>query len=128
VLAAERLSSAEAAAELDPNARAYLESLRRSEADRARVAQALQGLGWKLAAVPGLSAGARSANPLNGLHLPGEYLMPASGGMLAALDDAARAALSAALGTQVAIRSVLCDETQRRAGGLHCAAAFEPRP
>jgi hypothetical protein len=128
VLAAERLTSEAATEGLDPNARAYLESLRRRERDRLLVAQALQGLGWRLVAVPGFSDSTRSANPLNGLQLPGLYLMPASGGLLAPLDRAGLEALSAALGTQVAVRAVLCDETQRRAGGLHCAVAVEPRP
>jgi len=111
---------------IDPDSFAYLASLRRREVDRLRVANALAGLGWKLAAIPGLSDGARSLNPLNGLHLRGRYLMPAYGGIYAPLDDLARQKLSEALGAGVRIDPVATGETQRRSGGLHCAAAVEP--
>ncbi len=111
---------------LDPDSFAYLTSMRRREADRIRVANAFAGLGWKLAAVPGLSDETRSIDPLNGLHLRGAYLMPTYGGLFAPLDDAAETAFRAAFGTDVSVERVPTGETQRRAGGLHCAAALEP--
>lgn len=111
---------------LDPDSFSYLTSLRRRELDRLRVAGALQGLGWTLVAVPGLSDERRSLNPLNGLHLRGRYLQPAYGGIYAALDDLAGDRLAAAFGPDVRIERVATGETQRRAGGLHCAAAVEP--
>ncbi|MCY2959486.1 MAG: hypothetical protein NTY35_04910 [Planctomycetota bacterium] len=112
---------------IDPDSFAYLASLRRREVDRMRVASALSGLGWKLVAVPGLSDEKRSLNPLNGLHLRGRYLMPAYGGLFAPLDERARQRLAEAFGPRVRIDLVATGETQRRAGGLHCAAAIEPR-
>lgn len=118
-------ASAEAVG-IDPDTHAYLTSLRRREADRARVANALSELGWKLVAVPGLSDESRGLNPLNGLQLRGLYLMPAYGGLYAPLDELARARFTEAFGTAVRIESVATGETQRRAGGLHCAAAVEP--
>ncbi|MEQ1730068.1 MAG: hypothetical protein ABL982_17005 [Vicinamibacterales bacterium] len=111
---------------VDTDSFAYLTSLRRREADRMRVAAALAGLGWKLVAIPGLSDEKRSLNPLNGLHLRGRYLMPAYGGIFAGLDDLARERLQEAFGPGVRIDPVATGETQRRAGGLHCAAAVEP--
>jgi hypothetical protein len=111
---------------VDPDSFAYLTSLRRREADRMRVASALAGLGWKLVAVPGLSDEKRSLNPLNGIHLRGRYLMPAYGGLYAPLDELARQRLGEAFGPGVRIDPVATGETQRRAGGLHCAAAVEP--
>ena len=104
----------------------YMLKLRRREVDRMRVASALAGLGWKVVAVPGLSDEKRSLNPLNGIHLRGRYLMPAYGGLYAALDDLARERLGEAFGAGVRIDPVATGETQRRAGGLHCAAAVEP--
>lgn len=111
---------------VDPDSFAYLSSLRRREVDRMRVASALAGLGWKVVAVPGLSDEKRSLNPLNGIHLRGRYLMPAYGGLYAALDERARERLVEAFGAGVRIDPVATGETQRRAGGLHCAAAVEP--
>jgi len=113
---------------VDPDSFAYLGSLRRREVDRMRVADALESLGWTVVPVPGLSDGTRGVNPLNGLQLAGRYLMPAYGGLFAPLDAAARETIGRAFGTGIAIDPVPCGETQRRAGGLHCAAAVEPRP
>ncbi|MBL8862468.1 MAG: hypothetical protein JNK02_10710 [Planctomycetes bacterium] len=112
---------------IDANSHAYLSSLRRREVDRMRVAAALGDLGWRVVAVPGFSDEERSLNALNGLHVAGRYLMPAYGGLFAPLDDAARERLAGAFGPGVRIEPVTCGETQRRAGGLHCAAAVEPR-
>lgn len=113
---------------VDPDSFAYLDSLRRRELDRMRVANALEALGWTVVPVPGLSDGTRSLNPLNGLQLAGRYLMPAYGGLFAPLDTAARESFTRAFGAGVRIDPVACGETQRRAGGVHCAAAVEPRP
>ncbi len=111
---------------VDTDTHAYLTSLRRREVDRVRVATALSELGWKLVAVPGLSDESRGLNPLNGLHLRGLYLMPAYGGLYAPLDELARARFAEAFGAGVRVEFVATGETQRRAGGLHCAAAVEP--
>jgi hypothetical protein len=111
---------------IDAASWAYLDSLRRREADRMRVAQALAGLGWTVVPVPGTSDGTRSLNPLNGVHLRGKYLQPAYGGIFAPLDEAARAVLAPALGNAVEVVPVPCGETQRRAGGVHCAVGVEP--
>jgi hypothetical protein len=102
---------------VDADSFAYLDSLRRREVERMRVAAALEGLGWTVVPVAGFSDGTRSLNPLNGLQLTGRYLMPAYGGLFAPLDAAARERLAAAYGSGVAVDPVLCGETQRRAGG-----------
>ncbi len=113
---------------IDADSWAYLDSLRRREGERIAVATALAGLGWRIVAVPGTSDGARSVNPLNGLQLAGRYLQPAYGGVYAPWDDAARDVFEAEMGSGVSVIPVLCGETQRRSGGLHCAVAVEPRP
>jgi len=127
VWTAEQLGDASAEeVRIDADSWAYLDSIRRRERDRIQVATALAGLGWRIAAVPGLSDGSRSLNPLNGIHLPGRYLMPAYGGLFAPLDAAGAEALREAFGDAVRIEPVPCAETQRRAGGLHCAVSVEP--
>lgn len=111
---------------IDADTHAYLSSLRRREADRMRVARALVDLGWNVVPVPGLSDEARSLNPLNGLHLRGRYLQPTYGGLYARIDELARTALTGAFGPGVRIDPIATGETQRRSGGLHCAASVEP--
>jgi len=111
---------------IDPDSFAYLTSLRRREGDRTLVANALGGLGWKLVAVPGLSDGSRSLNPLNGIQLRGAYLQPVYGGIFEPLDAQATQRLAEGFGPDVRILPVRCGETQRRSGGLHCAVAVEP--
>lgn len=110
----------------DPFARAYIRSLQRRAADRERMHAALTALGWQVAAVPGLSDESRGINYVNGFHVPGRYLMPAYGGFYSSVDAAAGSAIKAALGGSVEIVPVLCGETQRRLGAIHCAASIYP--
>lgn len=113
---------------IDPHSSAYLRSFRRQEADRVVLVQGLERMGWKVVLVPSFSEQERGINYLNGVHLPGEYWMPAYGGLYEPLDRAAQQAFEGALGSSVKIVPVLCAETQRRAGALHCAVSISPRP
>jgi len=110
----------------DPFARAYVRSLQRRAEDRARLHAALAELGWRVAPVASLSDENRGINYVNGFHVPGRYLMPAYGGFFASVDQAAAEQIRAALGAEVEVVPVLCGETQRRLGAIHCAASIYP--
>ena len=112
---------------VDPNSSAYFRSLRRVAREREAFARRLGELGLRVVPVPSLPMGELGVGALNGLHEPGRYLMPAWGGFLAPLDQAARDVLEGALGPSVRVVEVGCSETQRRGGGLHCAVAVLPR-
>lgn len=107
----------------DPAARMYIQALQRRAADRAALHARLRGLGWRVAAVPSLSDETRSVCYVNGFHLPDRYLMPAYGGVYAEVDAAAARAIGAAFGGSVKVVPILCGETQRRLGAIHCAAS-----
>lgn len=106
----------------DPHARAYLESLRRTEQDRQRLHRRLQDLGMRLVPVPGLPDAERGINYVNGLHERGRYLMPAWGGLFSPLDAAAQETIREAF-PDLEVVPIFCAETQRRGGGVHCAAS-----
>lgn len=119
LLAAELLSVQRPA---DPYLATFLDSLVYRDQARRRLWRQLESLGLRLVRVPSLSDAERSISAINGLHEPGRYLMPAYGGLYAPVDAAASEALQKALpGVQVV--PIFCAETQRRAGGLHCAAS-----
>jgi hypothetical protein len=110
----------------DPFARAYIRSLQRRAEDRGRLHAALADLGWRVAPVASLSDENRGINYVNGFHVPRRYLMPAYGGFFEAVDQAAAEQIRAALGPMVEVVPVLCGETQRRLGAIHCAASIYP--
>lgn len=106
-----------------PTAQAYLRSLSRSAARRRALHARLEAEGWRLVKVPSLSAGDRSICALNGIHDRSRYIMPAYGGLYAALDAAAQATFEAELGPAVSVIPIRCGEAQRRVGGVHCSAS-----
>jgi hypothetical protein len=108
----------------DVNHRVYLRSLAKRSEDRSQVRSALRNLGWSVVPVPGIGQGDRSINPLNGLHTPGLFLMPAYGGLFAELDEAAARVVRGALGAGVEVRPVRTSESQRRDGALRCSVAL----
>ncbi|MCP3904242.1 MAG: hypothetical protein GY715_11475 [Planctomycetes bacterium] len=118
----------EAEQTLNPNTRAYLGTFPRTAADRASLHETLRAQGWEVVAVPSLAAEERSLTAINGVHDRSRYLMPAYGGFYAALDDLAAAAFRARLGPDVEVIPILCGETQRRNGAVHCAVSVLPRP
>lgn len=106
----------------DPNAGAYLDVLARQTADRRAIRAILTQQGWQVRPVPSWSAGKRGINYLNGVPDQRRQFVPTWGGLFAPLDAAAIAGLRAAWGDPALI-AVVCAETQRRDGGLHCAAS-----
>lgn len=113
--------------ELDPHLTSYLISLRRREIARGKVAQVLAREGFKIVGVPSTSEGKRSLNTVNGVHVRGTYYMPAYGGLFADFDAAARKAFEAELGSEVRVVPILCGESQRRDGAVHCALSILPK-
>lgn len=112
---------------VDPNLAEYLAAIRRRNEDRKRFHQQLVESSWRVVAIPSLAEAERGINYLNGIHAKGVYLMPANGGMYASLDAAAAAAFGQAFGPDVRVIPILCAESQRRNGAIHCAASVYPR-
>lgn len=111
--------------DIDRHAAAYLFSLRRREMERIELARTLEREGFRIVRVPSTSEERLSLCALNGLQIPGRYLMPAYGGLFANVDAAAKAAFEQALpGVEVVL--IPTGETQRRAGALHCAVSVVP--
>lgn len=104
----------------------YIRAWRRYAADLATLRKTLEDEGWKVVAVPSISNGERSVNYLNGIHTPKRYYMPAIGGLLHSVDEAAAAAFKAEFGPGVEIVPVFTGETQRRLGALRCAVSVLP--
>lgn len=111
----------------DPNTRAYLEAGVRQMQARTQLAELLSAQGWSVVPVPSFSEGARSIDYLNGVHAQGLYLMPAWGGLFAALDARAQAAFERRLGPGVRVVPIFCSESQRRFGAVRCAVGVLPR-
>ncbi|TWT45674.1 hypothetical protein RAS1_21020 [Phycisphaerae bacterium RAS1] len=109
-----------------PPSRDYLAALRRSAAQRTALHQQLEREGFELVRIPGLPDAERAINYVNGVHDLRRYFMPACGGLYAPLDAAAAGAFRAALGPGVEVIPIVCSESQRRAGALHCSIAAYP--
>ena len=99
-------------------------SLHRRAADRAKIRTILSRRGWSIVPVPALPEESRGINPLNGVHTPEDYLMPAYGGLFASLDEVAANAFRSALGPGVRVIPIFSAESQRREGALHCSVAL----
>ncbi len=112
----------------DRHTRSYFRSLTRRRADRRSLHGMLEEQGWKVVGVPSLADAELSLNAVNGIHDPARYLMPAYGGFYAPLDRAAAATFEAELGPVVRVIPVLCGESQRRVGAVHCSVSVLPRP
>ncbi|MCH8852738.1 MAG: agmatine deiminase family protein [Planctomycetes bacterium] len=104
----------------------YMRSMQRRRNDRQALHQQLRDLGFDVQPVPSLAEADRSINYLNGLHEKRRYLMPAYGGFYATLDRAAASVFEQAL-PGVTVVPILCGESQRRVGAIHCSVAAYPR-
>ncbi|MCH8965741.1 MAG: hypothetical protein IIB58_12315 [Planctomycetes bacterium] len=108
------------------HAQAYMRSIRRRVADRRALHEQLRRLGWKVVPVPSLADADRGINYLNGLHERKRYIMPAYGGFYAPLDEAAAEVFAAEL-EGVEVVPILCGESQRRVGAVHCSVSAYPQ-
>jgi len=104
----------------------YRASLIRQEEDRRKIVAQLDMLRWKIVPVPTLVSESRGINYVNGIHFDGACIMPASGGFFAELDEAAAEVFRRELGPSVEVIPILCGESQRRVGAIHCAVAAYP--
>lgn len=111
---------------IDVEASEYLASLRRREQDRQLLKKALEDLRWKVVGVPSLADEGRSINYLNGNQARELFLMPAYGGFLSPLDRAAEGVFHRELGGTAKVVPILCSESQRRSGAIHCSASTYP--
>lgn len=104
----------------DRHLRSYFQSFRRRDADRKQLHRRLEALGMRLVKVPSFSDGAIGPNYVNGVQTRDSYLMPAWGGFLSPLDEAAAKAIrGAAQGLRIV--PIYCAESQRRCGGVRCS-------
>jgi hypothetical protein len=87
----------------------------------------LAAQGFRIVGVPSLSEGARSMTTINGVQTKGIYYMPAYGGLYADVDRAAQAVFEKNLGPGVRVVPMLCGESMRRDGALHCAVSVLPK-
>jgi len=110
-----------------PHAAAYLRTFSRQDVDQRKIERILADLGWKVVGVPGLISGDHSLSYVNGLHDRDRYLMPAYGGLFSRIDDVAASIFRRELGPEVSIVPILCGESQRRGGAVHCSASIYPR-
>ena len=111
----------------DRHARSFFASFGRRRADRAELHRGLASLGWRVVPVPSLADAEVSLVAINGIQDRSRYLMPAYGGFYAPLDEAAAEAFRQTLGPGVDVVPILCGESQRRVGAVHCSAAAYPR-
>ena len=108
---------------------AHLRAYRRQGELRSRLADQLRSLNIRVVAVPSFSDGPRSITTVNGVQVPGAYLMPTYSGKIAeAVDLAAKAAFRSTLGAGVRVIEIPCAESQRRNGAVHCSVAVYPEP
>jgi hypothetical protein len=114
-------------AKLDRYLTSYLLSMRHREVERQSVATALAKQGFIIVGVPSISEGARSLTTINGVQTKSAYYMPAYGGLYADLDRAAQSVFEAKLGPGVRVVPILCGESMRRDGALHCAVSVLPK-
>ncbi len=105
------------------HARAYVHAFRRRTADRENLHRQITSLGWRVIGVPSLAETGRGLNYINGLHDRTRYLLPAYGGLYRPLDEAAAKKIQMALSENVTVIPILCGESQRRDGGVHCSVS-----
>jgi hypothetical protein len=104
----------------------YFAALRRLEDSLALQKQVLASLGWTVVPVPSLPDMFYGLNYVNGVHEPGRYLMPAYGGFYAAVDQVAADAFAKALDGNVTVVPLLCSDSQRSHGAIHCLVSVFP--
>jgi len=112
-------------ASIDPHG--YYAALRRSELETAAFHKILAKIGFDVVKVPSLSAGDRSVNTINGIHLKSAYLMPRTDGLFAPVDRAAQAVFERHMGQSIAVVPIRTAESQRRNGAVHCSVSWFPK-
>lgn len=119
------LATSDLASQLDSDiyTASYLRSMQRTRADRAALRRELERLGWRVIPTPSFEETGAAVNAVNGIHDRARYFMPVHNGLYANLDRAAEAVFRKALPPNVKIVPIPTNETQTRAGALHCAVS-----
>jgi hypothetical protein len=117
------MAGGDALASVDPETRAYFLARRRLIEDGEGLIQQVAALGWKVVRVPSMGDSARGINYLNGLHDRRRFLMPAQGGLMKQLDEAAVRVFQHNLLSTVDVVPIMCAESQHRAGALRCSSS-----
>jgi agmatine/peptidylarginine deiminase len=112
---------------MPPPLKAYMAALKRQQSARESLAKRLADLGMRIVWVPGLNDHEVGVNYVNGIHLPGKYVMPVFGGWFEPLDRAAAERIKQAFGPSVAIVPIMAGMAQESDGGLHCMVGLHPR-
>jgi hypothetical protein len=111
---------------IDEDEERYLDALARRRADRVALRRAVEGLGWRVEAIPNLGDEEAGANLVNAIHLPQVVMIPAIGGFCAGLDAQAREAFGRALGPETVVIPITTTHVQTMYGGLHCMVSVIP--
>jgi len=101
----------------------YLAAIRRRDAARRALLKKLEDLRFKIVPIPSLAEENRGLNHLNGIQTLETFLMPGSGGFFEEYDQIAAARLAKELGSDAKVVTILCGESQRRFGAIHCAVS-----
>lgn len=101
----------------------YLSAIRRRDAARRALLKKLEDVRFKIVPIPSLAEENRGLNHLNGIQTPESFLMPGSGGFFEEYDQIAAARLAKELGSEAKVVTILCGESQRRFGAIHCAVS-----
>lgn len=112
--------------ESGPERRQYLQALNLFSAIFREQRRLLEERGWEVISVPSMPDLRWGINYLNGVHDSTRYLMPAYGGLYANVDKRAEEVLRQALGPGIKIIPLLCAETQRKFGAVHCMVSVLP--
>lgn len=109
----------------DGHTQAYFRSLRRLVARQKELHARLQALEFRVIPVPSLSADRLSINYVNAVHTPERCLLPVYGGLFEPLDRVVISRVTDVFGTDVRVTPIVCAESQRRGGAVHCSIGFE---
>lgn len=104
----------------------YLSAIRRRDAARRALLKKLEDVRFKIVPIPSLAEENRGLNHLNGIQTAERFLMPGSGGFFEEYDQIAVERLSQELGSEAKVVTILCGESQRRFGAIHCAVSAYP--
>ncbi|MCC7314307.1 MAG: hypothetical protein IT419_05750 [Planctomycetes bacterium] len=101
----------------------YLSAIRRRDAARRALLKKLEDVRFKIVPIPSLAEENRGLNHINGIQTAVSFLMPGSGGFFEEYDQIAVERLTQELGPEVKVETILCGESQRRFGAIHCAVS-----
>lgn len=104
----------------------YLAAIRRRDESRRALIRKLEDCRFKIVPIPSLAEENRGLNHLNGIQTIESFLMPGSGGFFEEYDQIAAARFAKELGADVKVVTILCGESQRRFGAIHCAVSAYP--